>query len=229
MDPKSDFAVKAQSVGKSVQSGENRLEILKDLDFSVMPGESTVISGASGAGKTTLLTLLAGLDTPTTGEIFIENHCLSRMSEDEKAEYRLRNIGFIFQSFQLLPELTALENICLPLEIQGHTVKTAKERALSCLAATGLSSRTHHYPSQLSGGEQQRIAIARAYVTQPRIIFADEITGNLDTQTGETIINLLFEMNQKQKTTLIMVTHDQRLAERAEKRFLLNNKSLKLL
>jgi putative ABC transport system ATP-binding protein len=229
MDQKLDFALETRNVCKSVTSGGYILEILKDINFSVKSGESVAILGASGAGKTTLLTLLAGLDVPTKGEIFLENHLLSSLNEDERAALRLKSIGFVFQSFQLLPELTALENVCLPLEIQGYAIKTAKQQALQCLSDVGLSSRVTHYPAELSGGEQQRVAIARAYVTNPKIIFADEITGNLDQQTGEKIIELFFEINQKYHTTLIMVTHDQRLSERAEKCYVLDNSFLKLL
>jgi putative ABC transport system ATP-binding protein len=223
MESKPDIVIEARNLYKSVTSGENKLDILKGINFSISAGESVAIVGASGAGKTTLLTLLAGLDTPTQGEIYLNHHRISHMTEDERAAVRLKTTGFIFQSFQLLPELNAWENVSLPLEIQAHTIKNAKQYALQCLDEVGLSSRINHYPETLSGGEQQRVAIARAYVTQPRIIFADEVTGNLDQHTGEKIIDLLFELNQKQNTTLIMVTHDARLSTRADKCFHLDN------
>lgn len=229
MKQKLSIALEAQHLYKSITSGEDKLDILKDINFSVPAGESIAILGASGAGKTTLLTLLAGLDLPSSGEVFLEKHRLSIMNEDARATLRSQKIGFVFQSFQLLPELTALDNVILPLEIQGISLKTAKQSALECLNDVGLSSRLSHYPSQLSGGEQQRVAIARAFVTKPSIIFADEITGNLDQDTGEKVIDMLFHLNQKQKTTLIIVTHDAILAKHCHHNYLLNNASLDLI
>lgn len=205
----------AQKVGKSVETTEN-LTILQDISFQLKKGDSLAIIGSSGSGKSTLLGLLAGLDTPTTGEVFLAGQALSQMSEDERASIRAEHVGFVFQSFQLLESLTAVENVMLPLELEGK--KNARERATELLARVGLRERTHHYPKQLSGGEQQRVAIARAFASNPTILFADEPTGNLDTKTGESIIELLFQLNAEEKTTLVLVTHEARLAERCQHR-----------
>lgn len=205
----------AQEVGKSVETTEN-LTILQDISFQLKKGDSLAIIGSSGSGKSTLLGLLAGLDTPTTGEVFLAGQALSQMSEDERASIRAEHVGFVFQSFQLLESLTAVENVMLPLELEGK--KNARERATELLARVGLRERTHHYPKQLSGGEQQRVAIARAFASNPTILFADEPTGNLDTKTGESIIELLFQLNAEEKTTLVLVTHEARLAERCQHR-----------
>lgn len=197
--------------------------ILRDVNFDVSHGESVAILGASGSGKTTLLTLLAGLDSATRGEVILNNIALSQLNEEQRADLRARYIGFIFQSFQLLPTLTALENVMLPLEIQYIAHKTAKEKALNWLERVGLKSRISHYPSQLSGGEQQRVAIARAFVTEPEIILADEMTGNLDTVTGEKMSEILFSLNKTSKTTLLLVTHDDQLARKCERRLSLHD------
>lgn len=213
--------LRAINLNKQVPSGDSLIHILNDVNFSVMAGESIAILGASGSGKTTLLTLLAGLDLPTSGDIFFQDWHLSRLSEDARAQIRRESVGFIFQSFQLLPSLTALENVMLPLEIQYMPHRQCETLALEWLNKVGLGTRTHHYPSQLSGGEQQRVAIARAFVNDPDILFADEMTGNLDTHTGELITDIVFELNQDQGTTLLLVTHDNALATRCDRRLLL--------
>lgn len=205
----------AQHVGKAVETTE-KLTILQDISFQLNKGDSLAIIGSSGSGKSTLLGLLAGLDTPTEGEILLAGKPLSQMSEDERASLRAEHVGFVFQSFQLLESLTAVENVMLPLELEGK--KNARERAMELLQRVGLGERTHHYPKQLSGGEQQRVAIARAFASNPTILFADEPTGNLDTKTGESIIELLFQLNSEEKTTLVLVTHEARLAERCQHR-----------
>lgn len=205
----------AQHVGKAVETTE-KLTILQDISFQLNEGDSLAIIGSSGSGKSTLLGLLAGLDVPTDGEILLAGKPLSQMSEDERASLRAEHVGFVFQSFQLLESLTAVENVMLPLELEGK--KNARERAMELLQRVGLGERTHHYPKQLSGGEQQRVAIARAFASNPTILFADEPTGNLDTKTGESIIELLFQLNSEEKTTLVLVTHEARLAERCQHR-----------
>lgn len=205
----------AQHVGKAVETTE-KLTILQDISFQLNEGDSLAIIGSSGSGKSTLLGLLAGLDVPTDGEILLAGKALSQMSEDERASLRAEHVGFVFQSFQLLESLTAVENVMLPLELEGK--KNARERAMELLQRVGLGERTHHYPKQLSGGEQQRVAIARAFASNPTILFADEPTGNLDTKTGESIIELLFQLNSEEKTTLVLVTHETRLAERCQHR-----------
>lgn len=205
----------AQHVGKSVETTE-KLTILQDISFQLNKGDSLAIIGSSGSGKSTLLGLLAGLDVPTEGKIFLAGKSLDEMNEDERASLRAEHVGFVFQSFQLLESLTAVENVMLPLELDGK--KNARERALELLERVGLGARTHHYPKQLSGGEQQRVAIARAFAANPTILFADEPTGNLDSKTGESIIELLFELNAEEKTTLVLVTHETRLAERCQHR-----------
>jgi putative ABC transport system ATP-binding protein len=228
MSDKEPF-LKATHVSKSITSGRKILEILRDVNLSLHAGDSVAILGASGVGKTTLLTLLAGLDTPTGGEIILANETISSLDEDQRAVLRAKYIGFIFQSFQLISTLTALENVMLGLEIQGKTTKFAKSTALYWLDAVGLSNRASHYPQSLSGGEQQRVAIARAFAIRPAIIFADEITGNLDQNTGQKIADLLFSVNEQQKTTLLLVTHDTPLAERCDKRLQLSNGELQPL
>ncbi len=205
----------AQHVGKAVETTE-KLTILQDISFQLNEGDSLAIIGSSGSGKSTLLGLLAGLDPPTEGEILLAGKPLSQMSEDQRASLRAEHVGFVFQSFQLLESLTAVENVMLPLELEGK--KNARERAMELLQRVGLGERTHHYPKQLSGGEQQRVAIARAFASNPTILFADEPTGNLDTKTGESIIELLFQLNTEEKTTLVLVTHEARLAERCQHR-----------
>ena len=206
--------VACEQLTKIVDTPEGPLTILHQVTLRVAQGESLAIVGASGSGKSTLLGLLAGLDLPSSGEVFIQQMSLSGLNEDQRAGLRAKHIGFIFQSFQLLPQLTALENVMLPLELSDHA--DAKSQALSIMAQVGLAHRTHHYPKVLSGGEQQRVAIARAYATHPDILFADEPTGNLDTKTGTAIIDLLFQLNTRQRATLIMVTHDPKLAARCD-------------
>lgn len=208
--------VQAEHLNKQVQSGDTRLQILSDVSLSITAAETIAIMGASGSGKTTLLSLLAGLDLPTSGQVILNGRDLFRLDEDGRAKMRLGLVGFVFQSFQLLPHLTALENVMLPLELMNDP--DAKRKAKSLLAQVGLAARGHHYPLQLSGGEQQRIAIARAYISNPKILFADEPTGNLDQHTGTQIIDLLFSLNTNNKTTLVIVTHDEQLAARCQRR-----------
>ena len=208
--------VEAKSIDKTVTTFEGALTILNQVSLSVVAGESVAIVGASGSGKSTLLGILAGLDLPTSGEVILNGHILTALDEEGRAKVRAENIGFIFQSFQLLPGLTAVENVVLPLELHG--VKQARALAVDFLNRVGLGQRLHHYPQQLSGGEQQRVAIARAFASQPRILFADEPTGNLDRTTGARIIDLLFELNREQGTTLILITHEDRLAARCQRR-----------
>jgi putative ABC transport system ATP-binding protein len=207
--------VQAAGLGKQVLSGDQPLVILHDVSFSVEAGESLAIVGASGSGKSTLLGLLAGLDEPSTGSVALNGTELFKLDEDGRAKLRGELAGFVFQSFQLLPALNALENVMLPLELAG--VKDARQRAEVSLQQVGLGARAHHLPKHLSGGEQQRVALARAFVTQPKILFADEPTGNLDAATGAQVIELLLELNRAQGTTLILVTHDENLAQRCGK------------
>ncbi|TCO77789.1 ABC transporter ATP-binding protein [Chromatocurvus halotolerans] len=208
--------IKTHNLRKSVPVAGDELEILKGIDLEIKSGQSVAIIGASGSGKSTLLGLLAGLDDASGGTIHIGETELSALDEDGRAQLRAREVGFVFQSFQLLPALTALENVMLPLELRGQD--DAGEQAARFLDRVGLSARTGHYPLQLSGGEQQRVAIARAFAAQPRILFADEPTGNLDTATGERVIDLLFELNREEGTTLVLVTHDAALASRCDRR-----------
>ncbi len=202
--------LRAEQLVKKVNSPGGALTILHPTDMAVAPGESVAIVGASGAGKSTLLALLAGLDDPTGGDVWLDGAHISAMDEDGRAAVRARSVGFVFQSFHLIRSLTALENVMLPLELAHHS--DAAHEARLTLERVGLGSRAEHYPRQLSGGEQQRVAIARAFVTRPRVLFADEPTGNLDSRTGEQIAHLLFELNQEVGTTLILVTHDTQLA-----------------
>ncbi len=204
-----------QQLGKSYSSGGTSLAVLQDISFSVPSGTSYAIVGPSGSGKTTLLGLCAGLDYPGSGSVELCGADLSSLSEDQRAALRNEKVGFIFQNFQLLPTLTALENVSVPLELQG--VKTASAAARTLLEKVGLGDRTHHYPSQLSGGEQQRVALARAFANRPEILFADEPTGNLDEQTGERVVELLFDLNKEAGTTLVIVTHDMNLARRCDR------------
>ena len=199
-------------LGKTVDNGGLPLTILQDISFSVMSGESVAIVGASGSGKSTLLGLLAGLDVPTTGEIRLDGLSLAALDEDARAVQRGKLLGFVFQSFQLLPSLNALENVMLPLELAGLKASTATAR--DWLERVGLAHRLKHYPKHLSGGEQQRVALARAFAPSPRLVLADEPTGNLDAETGRQIIDLMFELNARQGTTLILVTHDEAIAAR---------------
>jgi len=208
--------IKAENLRKQVPVEGGELEILKGITLEIKSGESVAILGASGSGKSTLLGLLAGLDLPSSGRVVIGDTDLGLLDEDGRALLRGREVGFVFQSFQLLPALTALENVMLPLELKGS--KTARQEAGSFLVRVGLAERMGHYPNQLSGGEQQRVAIARAFAARPAILFADEPTGNLDTGTGGKIIDLLFELNREQGTTLVLVTHDRDLAGRCQRR-----------
>ena len=202
-------------VSKIYQSGSRKLTVLDHVNFQVRAGETIAIVGPSGSGKTTLLGLCAGLDHASTGSISLNGHSMESLSEDERAAVRNQNVGFIFQNFQLLPTLTALENVMVPLELKKR--KDAKRKALELLDQVGLGDRATHYPSQLSGGEQQRVSIARAFANEPKILFADEPTGNLDTETGEMIEEMIFNMNKALGTTLILVTHDLALADRTDR------------
>lgn len=208
--------IEAINLKKVVSTQAGDLIILKGLDLKIKTGETVAIVGVSGSGKSTLLGLLAGLDDATEGQILLDGEDLTAMDEEARARVRAAKVGFVFQNFQLLPNLTALENVMLPLELQHE--RGARERASSYLDRVGLSHRWHHYPRQLSGGEQQRVAIARAFASQPRILFADEPTGNLDQQTGAAIIDLLFDLNQQFQTTLVLVTHDEKLSKRCLRR-----------
>ncbi|MGZ8144496.1 MAG: ABC transporter ATP-binding protein [Methylosarcina sp.] len=219
-----DDIIVAESLGKEVTTSEGLLQILLGINLIIKSGESIAIVGESGSGKSTLISLLAGLDTPSYGSITVNGHLLTAMNEDGRAALRSELIGFVFQSFQLLPGLTALENVMLPLELNGNT--QAKSLATALLKRVGLSHRLSHTPKQLSGGEQQRVALARAFVGKPAILFADEPTGNLDSKTGARIIDLLFELNHEHKTTLILVTHDQALATRCQRTIQLNSGSI---
>ncbi len=205
----------AEGLGKQVSSPEGTLAILSDVSLSIRRGESVAIIGASGAGKSTLLALLAGLDEPTSGRTLLAGNDLTRLDEDGRAAVRANHVGFVFQSFHLVPSLTAIENVMLPLELARRP--DAREAAREVLGRVGLAERVGHYPRQLSGGEQQRVAIARAFVRQPDVLFADEPTGNLDAATGEKIMDLLFGLNRATQTTLVLVTHDRQLAERCDR------------
>ena len=216
--------IKAENLQKRVPMAGTELEILKGITLEIKSGESIAIIGASGSGKSTLLGLMAGLDEPSAGYVSIDGTRLGELDEDGRAEFRARYIGFVFQSFQLLPALTALENVMLPLELQGHA--NAAEQAENYLQRVELGDRARHYPRQMSGGEQQRVAIARAFATRPAILFADEPTGNLDTVTGEHIIDLLFGLNREEGTTLVLVTHDHGLADRCQRRVRLDSGAL---
>ncbi|HWK75105.1 MAG TPA: ABC transporter ATP-binding protein [Povalibacter sp.] len=207
-----DTVLKAEKISRQVSSPEGTLTILAQVDLAIAAGETVAIVGASGAGKSTLLALLAGLDEPTSGQVWLNGAELTALDEDGRAAVRARHVGFVFQSFHLVPSLTAIENVMLPLELAG--LPNAREAAAEVLAKVNLSPRREHYPRQLSGGEQQRVAIARAFVTSPAVLFADEPTGNLDAATGERIIDLLFELNRAARTTLVVVTHDQAIAQR---------------
>jgi putative ABC transport system ATP-binding protein len=207
-----DTVLEASGLGKQVSSPEGTLAILADVCLAIRRGETVAIMGASGAGKSTLLALLAGLDEPTTGTVTLAGSELTALDEDGRAALRARHVGFVFQSFHLVPSLTALENVMLPLELAGR--RDARGAALEVLGRVGLAARVGHYPRQLSGGEQQRVAIARAFVTRPDVLFADEPTGNLDAATGERIMELLFGLNAETGATLVLVTHDAALAGR---------------
>jgi putative ABC transport system ATP-binding protein len=209
------IVLEARHVSKTVSSPEGSLTILADVSLAVRTGETLAIVGASGAGKSTLLAILAGLDSPSTGKVLIAGTDLTELDEDGRARIRGQHVGFVFQSFHLIPSLTAIENVMLPLELRGRP--DARQVAAEALAQVGLTARAAHYPKQLSGGEQQRVAIARAFVTHPAVLFADEPTGNLDTATGQKITDLLFELNRSIGSTLILVTHDRPLAQRCRR------------
>ena len=207
--------IQTQQLEKIVETSEGPLQILQPIDLAINAGETVAIVGASGSGKSPLLSLLAGLDIATHGDVLIENEKLSDLDEEQRAKLRADKVGFIFQSFLLVPSLSALENVMLPAELAGH--KGAEKEARELLEKVGLADRWHHYPNQLSGGEQQRVAIARAFVGQPKILFADEPTGNLDSKTGDKVEQLLFDLNKDYGTTLVMVTHDTTLAKRCQR------------
>jgi putative ABC transport system ATP-binding protein len=204
--------LRASGIGKTVKSGDSNLVILREIELAVTAGEAVAIVGASGSGKSTLLSILAGLDTPSAGAVEIDGVDLFALDEDARAELRGRSLGFVFQSFQLLPALTALENVMLPLELAG--ADTAPAAARDMLVRVGLADRLHHYPKHLSGGEQQRVALARAFVVDPRLLLADEPTGSLDASSGSGVIDLMFGLNRETGTTLVLVTHDEALAAR---------------
>jgi putative ABC transport system ATP-binding protein len=212
---KSTSVLAARGIGKTVRSGDSDLVILRDVELEITRGESIAVLGASGSGKSTLLAILAGLDTPSAGTVTLDGVDMTAMDEDARASLRGRKIGFVFQSFQLLPGYSALENVMLPLELSGR--EDAESAARAMLARVGLAERLHHYPKHLSGGEQQRVALARAFVIQPQLLLADEPTGSLDAKSGADVIGLLFEMNREYGTTLVMVTHDENLAARCSR------------
>mgnify|MGYP000606133097 FL=1 len=215
MNAQSSLVLSADKLSKTVTGPDGSLTILDDVSLSVEEGSSLAIVGVSGSGKTTLLGLLAGLDRPSSGSVTLGGHTLDSLDEEARARVRRRMVGFVFQSFHLLPALNAEENVMLPLELEG--LADARQRAARALADVGLSARLHHYPHQLSGGEQQRVAIARAFVHRPKLLFADEPTGNLDQRTGAAISDLLFSLNREHATTLVMVSHDQSLAARCQR------------
>jgi len=205
----------AENLEQAYESAGRRLVVLRDISFTVEPDEFVAIVGPSGSGKTTLLGLLAGLDRPSSGRVLLDGRDLGAMSEDERAAFRAANVGFVFQTFQLIPTLTALENVLVPLELKGNGQRADVERARALLERVGLGERLDHYPAQLSGGEQQRVALARAFANEPAVLFADEPTGNLDAENGAAVADLLVELNRERRTTLVLVTHDPKLAARA--------------
>lgn len=225
MSEANQVLVQAQDLVKKVSSPEGTLTILDGVSLSILTGEAVAVVGVSGSGKSTLLGLLAGLDTPTSGKVELNGVDITQLDEDGRARVRADSVGFVFQSFQLLPSLTALENVMLPLELAGQ--EDPEQASRMELKRVGLSERLHHYPSQLSGGEQQRVALARAYVAKPRILFADEPTGNLDTKTSHHIVELLFSLNAEYGTTLVLVTHNIELGERCPRIFELDDGRLK--
>ena len=215
-NPSSPAIISVQHVFKSVTDSTGTLDILRDIDFSLAPKETAAIVGASGSGKSTLLSIIAGLDTPSKGTVLLAGQDLFAIDEDQRAALRAQKVGFVFQSFQLMGNLTALENVMLPLELGG--AKDSRKTAGEMLSRVGLSARLGHYPKVLSGGEQQRVALARAFVVQPAVLLADEPTGSLDFATGETIMNLMFDLNTELGTTLVLVTHDREIAQRCTRR-----------
>jgi putative ABC transport system ATP-binding protein len=213
--------IEVRGLKKSIHNGTNLVEILRGIDLTIPEGQFAAIMGASGSGKSTLLGLLAGLDAPTEGEVILDGTPISRLNEDELAEIRGKKLGFVFQSYQLIPMLTALENVLLPFELNGSG--SGRARATELLESVGLADRLDHYPVQLSGGEQQRVALARAFMLEPPIVLADEPTGNLDSQNGEHVLELLLRRHRESRTTLVMVTHDPQISERAERRIILRD------
>ena len=212
----SDAIIAVQRLSKSVTDSGGTLDILRDVEFELQRGETVAIVGASGSGKSTLLAILAGLDTPSSGRVLLAGQDLFALAEDDRAEWRARQLGFVFQSFQLLTNLSALENVMLPLELAGR--RDARAAATRMLQRVGLGERLGHYPRLLSGGEQQRVALARAFVVEPAVLLADEPTGSLDSATGDKVMELMFELNREQGTTLVLVTHDREIAQRCERR-----------
>jgi len=215
--------IRVSGLTKSISTATHRVDILKGINFEIAQGEFVAIMGASGSGKSTLLGLLAGLDAPTTGKILLDGEDITGLDEDSMAVLRGRKVGFVFQSYNLIPTLTAEENVMLPLELAGGNGSAGRKRARELLDAVGLSDRRDHYPVQLSGGEQQRVALARAFTAKPPILLADEPTGNLDSQNGKHVLDLLIQLNQSEKTTLVLVTHDQTLATYASRRIILRD------
>ena len=215
----SDAIIAVQQLSKSVTDSGGTLDILRDVEFELQRGETVAIVGASGSGKSTLLAILAGLDTPSRGRVLLAGQDLFALAEDDRAEWRARQLGFVFQSFQLLTHLSALENVMLPLELAGR--RDARAAATRMLQRVGLGERLGHYPRLLSGGEQQRVALARAFVVEPAVLLADEPTGSLDSATGDRIMALMFELNREQGTTLVLVTHDREIARRCERRIVI--------
>jgi putative ABC transport system ATP-binding protein len=213
--------IEVRGLKKSIHNGTNLVEILRGIDLTIPEGQFAAIMGASGSGKSTLLGLLAGLDAPTEGEVILDGTPISRLNEDELAEIRGRKLGFVFQSYQLIPMLTALENVLLPFELNGSG--NGRARATELLESVGLGDRLEHYPVQLSGGEQQRVALARAFMLEPPIVLADEPTGNLDSHNGEHVLELLLRRHRESRTTLVMVTHDPQISSRAERRIVLRD------
>ncbi|GAA4338895.1 ABC transporter ATP-binding protein [Pigmentiphaga soli] len=211
-------AIAVRGLGKRVSDATGELAILDGIEFTVQAGETVAVTGSSGSGKSTLLGLLAGLDVPSSGTVELAGHDLYRLDEDERARLRARHVGFVFQSFQLLPHLTALENVMLPLELAG---RPAREAATRMLERVGLGQRLSHYPRTLSGGEQQRVSLARAFVVRPDLLFADEPTGSLDSATGQAVIDLMFELHRERGTTLLLVTHDPGLARRCARQLVI--------
>lgn len=215
--------LEVKELSRVFKSGTRELTVVNNISFGIEEGTTCAIVGPSGSGKTTLLGLCAGLDRPTSGIVNLTGTTINSLSEDERAKVRNRHVGFVFQTFQLVPTLTALENVMVPLELRGEATSGVRERAKELLTEVGLGDRVHHYPTQLSGGEQQRVAIARAFINQPKILFADEPTGNLDTETGEHIEELIFNLNKNKQTTLVMVTHDIELANQCDRIIRLKN------
>jgi putative ABC transport system ATP-binding protein len=220
---KKNSILTVENLTKTFKSGDHDLTVLHSVGFSIEKGISCAIVGPSGSGKTTLLGLCAGLDKPTSGSVILNRNNISEFSESQLSKIRNEQIGFVFQTFQLIPTLTALENVMVPIELRGLAYKNVEERALSLLKSVGLENRTHHYPNQLSGGEQQRVGLARAFIHKPEILFADEPTGNLDGETGAQIESLLFDLNSEQGTTLVIVTHDKELAKKCDRIIELKN------